>query len=126
MSYVLDASAVLAYLHREAGYDEVSEILAGSRISCVNWSEVAQKIRQKGLDATNVRGLLRELGLRFAPFTVPQAEIAADLWDQTRRHGLSLADRACLAFAMELDETVFTTDTVWGKLKLEFDIRLLR
>jgi PIN domain nuclease of toxin-antitoxin system len=92
----------------------------------VNWSEVAQKIKQKGMDITTVRCLLEELGLIIAPFSLEQAEIAAHLWDQGKAFGLSLADRACLALAMQQQSPVFTADRVWVKLKLDIDIRLLR
>jgi len=48
-----------------------------------------------------VRGLLNELGLTIEPFSVEQAESAAQLWKQSRHYGLSLEDRACLTLAMQ-------------------------
>ncbi len=126
MSRVLDASAVLAYLHQEPGWETVQSVIGESCISAVNWSEVAQKIKQKGMDITTVRCLIEELGLIIAPFSLEQAELAAHLWDQGKAFGLSLADRACLALAMQQQSPVFTADRVWVKLKLDIDIRLLR
>ncbi|MCU7905590.1 MAG: hypothetical protein KZQ76_06960 [Candidatus Thiodiazotropha sp. (ex Epidulcina cf. delphinae)] len=46
------------------------------------------------------------------------AEIAAKLWEKTRRHGLSLADRACLALAIDQNHAVLTADRAWSKLGL--------
>ena len=43
-SYVLDASAILAFLHREPGSEIVEAALPVSVISCVNWAEVLWKI----------------------------------------------------------------------------------
>jgi len=126
MNPVLDASAVLTYLHQEPGWETVQSVIGKSSISAVNWSEVAKKIKQKGMDITTVRSLLEELGLMIPPFTVEQAELAAHLWDQGREFGLSMADRVCLAFAMQQHSPVFTADKVWVKLKLSIDIRLLR
>jgi PIN domain nuclease of toxin-antitoxin system len=41
---ILDASAVLAYLHREPGGDTVALFLDSGLISAVNLSEVAARI----------------------------------------------------------------------------------
>jgi len=43
VSVVLDASALLAFLHNEPGADKVDAIISDSLISTVNWSEVVQK-----------------------------------------------------------------------------------
>ena len=43
MSVVLDASALLAYLQREAGADIVKAALGEAVISTVNWAGVVQK-----------------------------------------------------------------------------------
>ena len=126
MSSVLDASAVLAYLHREPGWEVVQPRLEGASLCAVNWSEVAQKTTQKGLDAGRVREFLLELGLEIAPFSTDHAEITAKLWQQTQQLGLSLADRACLALAIERQTAVLTADRAWADLKLEVAVELLR
>ena len=43
MSVVLDASALLAYLQREAGAGAVRAVLGDAVVSSVNWAEVVQK-----------------------------------------------------------------------------------
>jgi len=126
MNPILDASAVLAYLHQEQGWKTVQSVIGKSYIGAVNWSEVAQKIKQKGMDIETVRSLLEELGLTIIPFPVEQAELAANLWDSGKAFGLSLADRACLALAMQQKSPVFTADKVWAKLQLDIEIHLLR
>jgi PIN domain nuclease of toxin-antitoxin system len=40
--------------------------------------------------------------------------------------GLSLGDRACLALALELTATVYTTDTVWKSLPPDLKIEVIR
>ncbi|MGH8565087.1 MAG: PIN domain-containing protein [Gammaproteobacteria bacterium] len=51
MSAVLDASACLAYLQREAGADVVAEVLThGAYISAVNLAEVLSKLAEWGRD----------------------------------------------------------------------------
>jgi PIN domain nuclease of toxin-antitoxin system len=126
MNFVLDASALLAYLHREPGWKEVQPVVGESCICAVNWCEVAQKTKQKGMAVEKARSLLEELGLTIIPFSSEHAELAANLWEQSRQHGLSLADRACLALTIEQKAPVLTTDRVWSELDLGVEIRLLR
>jgi PIN domain nuclease of toxin-antitoxin system len=62
----------------------------------------------------------------FEPFTAAKAELAARLWDTTRHYGLSLADRACLALAMERELPVLTADRAWSGLDITLEIRVVR
>ena len=126
MSPVLDASALLAFLHDEPGADKVSAVLDGARVSTVNWSEVLQKSLRRQVVVDGMQGEFVDVGVVFEPFTAEQAERAARLWAEVRGLGLSLADRACLALASELDATVFTADRAWSSLDLGIDIHLIR
>jgi PIN domain nuclease of toxin-antitoxin system len=123
---VLDASALLAYLHREPGWDRVRADLAGACIGAVNWCEVAHKASRKGLDVLRVRSLMQDLEVSIIPFSQEQAELAASLWSITASHGLSLADRACLALATERQLPILTADRAWSELRLGLDIQLIR
>lgn len=126
MSVVLDASAVLAFLHEEPGGDRVSSVLDGANVSAVNWSEVIQKALQKGVDVDGMQQEFVALGVQFLDFTPRQAEIAAQLWTRTRGHGLSLADRACLALAIDKRLPVWTADRIWADLGLAIAMQVIR
>lgn len=126
MTTVLDASALLAYLQDEPGYDVVEAVITNSVISSVNWSEVIQKSIANDVDVTEIRDDLQALGLSVMPFSAEQAEIAGSLWQQTKQKGLSLADRACLATAQQMRVPVLTTDCAWKDLSLPLDIRIIR
>lgn len=126
MSVVLDASALLAFLHDEPGGEQVSSVLEGARVCAVNWSEVLQKSLQQDVDIAGMQQEFIDVGVSFEPFTPQQAETAARLWRHTRNHGLSLADRACLALAMDTGLPVLTADRAWGLLNLNIEIRVLR
>lgn len=111
---VLDASALLAFLHGEKGADAVeSELMAGSTCGAANWSEVAQKVRAAGRDWDLARALLDSYRLTVEPVTAADAEWAARRW--ARGEGLSLADRLCLALAERLDTVAVTADRSWGR-----------
>ena len=126
MSLILDASALLALLHEEPGAETVEQGLDGALVSAVNWSEVVQKSMKRQADVSWMREGFIEVGVVFEPFTPAQAELAAHLWDKTRRYKLSLADRACLALAMERKAPVLTADRAWSKLDLDVDIQIVR
>ena len=126
MALVLDASSLLAFLHDEPGADQVWSTLSGALIGAVNWSEVVQKSLQRQADITGMQQEFVEAGVCFVPSTPEQAEIAARLWEKTRALGLSLADRACLALAIERQVPILTADRAWSALSLDLDIRFIR
>lgn len=126
MTYVLDASALLAWLHGEPGGERVPALLDGASVSAVNWCEVVQKALQRGANVDGMLDDVREMGLNVEPFTAAQADRAAVLWAQSRQQGLSLGDRACIALAIELSATALTTDRRWAQLGLDAAIEFLR
>jgi len=96
MTVILDASALLSFLQNEPGNNQAEAVLPEAVICSVNWSEVIQKTLAAGVDISGMREDLEALGLRILPFSTEEAELAAQLWQQTRQAGLSLGDRACL------------------------------
>ena len=116
--YVLDASAVLAFLYREPGAEEIASRLPGAVISSVNFSEVLQKASAEGFDLDEVAALLRTMVDGVVQFDDAMAVDTAALWPSTRAVGLSLADRACLALTAAVSGVAVTTDTAWSKLGL--------
>lgn len=123
-SFVLDASAVLAWLRSEPGADTVEPLLSRAVISAVNGSEVAQKLAQHGAPVRMTLERLRVLGVEIEEFDAEDALAAAELWPPTRHKGLSLADRACLALARRLGLPAVTADAAWRELGIE--VRLIR
>ena len=126
MTIVLDASALLAYIKNESGREVVAPVLDEAAMSSVNWAEVVQKLGAMDEDIDKTLAEMRFLGLAIAPFTVRDAGITGKLWASTRRYGLSLADRACLSLAMQLDVPVLTADRVWKEIALPVEVQLIR
>lgn len=123
---ILDASAVLAFFHREPGGETVRSILADSAISTVNISEVIAKLVENGTDPDTAVLLTEAQPFQPADYTLAQAQIAGTLRAATRQAGLSLGDRACLALALTLRLPVYTADRAWRDLPLDVDVRLIR
>lgn len=123
---VLDASAVLALLHEEAGADVVEDALGDAAISAVNWAEVAGFLSARGLPAAQLRAGVEALGISVVPFDATDADATGELLPSTRAAGLSLADRACLALAGRFEAPAITADRAWLDVDVGIDVRCIR
>lgn len=126
---VLDASALLAYLFEEPGAAEVERALKGQAvISAVNWAEVVSKFADRGESPDAARKRLIDHGvlgkvLNVVVFDEAQACETARLRQPTRRAGLSLGDRACLALGLSRNLPVMTAERSWRSL--DVGVRLI-
>ena len=125
-TYVLDASAVLCLLQDEKGAERVSEALPDAKIGAVNYSEVVAKLVEAGIDEATVEGLIDKLQLTVIPFDRIQARLAGSLRATTRKFGLSLGDRACLALAAAEGATALTCERTWTKFEAPCKVETLR
>ncbi len=123
----MDASAVLAILNGEAGADKLPHrLLNDATVSTVNLAEVHSKLVGRGLDPDEAWEAALS-PVRYAePFADEHARIAGGLVTQTRKLGLSLADRACLALGIALGTPVYTADQSWKGLRLGIRIHVIR
>jgi ribonuclease VapC len=126
MTTIVDASALLAILQDEDGANYAAARLRGALLSSVNFAEVLAKASDREIARDAVELLLTNLQIVVVPFGHLQAELSADLRVSTRYKNVSLADRACLALAIEHDAPVLSADTKWVELGLPVDIRLIR
>ena len=126
MIYVLDSSAVLAAYLREPGGHKVRNTEVVRVMSAVNFSEVEAKLLECGLLPESIRQLESLLPCETITFDRAQASLAAKLRPITKRHGLSLGDRACLALAIQQKATVLTADRAWADLHLGIKIEVIR
>ena len=124
---VLDASAILALLGKEPGADKLTpELLNTAVSSTVNLAEVQAKLVTRGIDPNDAWEATRAPIREPVDFTAEHARIAGTLISQTRSLGLSLGDRACLALAVSLKASAYTTDKSWKNLKLGVRIQVIR
>jgi ribonuclease VapC len=126
MTYVLDSSAVLAAYLREPGGDRVRNTEVVRLMSAVNFSEVEAKLLERGLPRGAIMLLESLLPCETITFDRNQASLAAKLRPITKRLGLSLGDRACLALAIQQKATVLTADKAWADLQLGLEIEIIR
>lgn len=129
---VLDASAVLAFLQGEPGWERVDACLRNPALTCAvaaaNHAEIIAKALDKGIAPAALREILDALAYRVLEHPAVDGELAGYLRESTRQSGLSLGDRLCLAAAQRLNARVLTADKIWLKHAqvLGLDIECIR
>ena len=123
---VLDTSAILAVINEELGSEIVRPLLDHAIINTVTLAEVITKMADWGMSENDIQDRLNDLGIRIAPFDEDQAYRTGMLRPATRRFGLSLGDRACLALGIVMGLPVITADRNWARVSLDLDLQLIR
>lgn len=123
---IIDASALLALLFRETGHEKAAEYLPDCALSTVNLSEVLARFARDGHDVHQVWQQIAASPIQIILFTAQTAVLAAALSPLTKPLGLSLADRACLALAVERKAPVLTADQAWLQLDIGINILSIR
>ncbi len=113
--YVLDSSALLRFLDKEAGWERVAEILAAARsgsadleISAIQWGEIAGAVRKKAGPVKESRALdgLSQFSPTIRVITGAQAVRAAAFKIDRR---ISYADAFALELTMESSDRLLVT-----------------
>ena len=128
MTYVLDASAVLAILFNEPGAAVVAGAIEdGVLVSSVNISEVVAKMIERGAPDGLTQNQIAFLSLEVRDFSEADGFAAGFLRRQTEPFGLSFGDRACLALAQRAGLSALTADRSWQRLELPgLQVELMR
>ena len=124
MTYVLDASALLAALNGELGSVVVEGVLDRAVLCSVNLAEVVAALAARGNNHAQVRAIVVALALDIV---AADAELAIDaglLRTVTDRAGLSLGDRFCLATARRLNAVALTADRAWADIAIPAQVRV--
>jgi ribonuclease VapC len=116
----------MALLRAEPGADTVSKSLGDAVISAVNYSEILKKTIERGGHSEPVAAFIRSLSVAIIPFDEHLAVTSAGLYPQTKEHGMSFADRACLALGIQRRAMVLTSERKMGLLKLPIKVMVIR
>ena len=96
-------------------------------MSVLNVAEVASRLHQDGWTESEVAFVFDNLGIEALPFDREVALTSGRYRTLTRRLGLGLGDRACLATARVEECPVLTADRSWLKIGIAgLDIRSIR
>ena len=104
----------------------VPHYLAGAIMSAVNLAEFVQVLRRFDRVPEPYLQIFRDAGMRIVPADSELAILAGELERATRRVGLSLGDRFCLALAIATGRAVVTTDRIWQTVDLGVEVILAR
>lgn len=113
---VIDASAILAAILGEPAGDAVFDMLDEAAVSTVNVAEVYTYAALNELATDAIDAFFADTGVEIAPFDHQQAIAAGRLASITRKAGLSLGDRSCLALATLRGAQVLTADRPWEQI----------
>jgi PIN domain nuclease of toxin-antitoxin system len=126
MTFVLDAPAFLALIQDEPGGQRVRSVVRQAVLSSVNLAEVVAKLIARGVPVNEVGEILQGIELFVHAHDEELAVEAGAMHAITRRPGLSLRDRACLALARRLAATALTTDRAWSRVDVGVAIEVIR
>ena len=95
-------------------------------ISAINVTEVLTRLIDRGMRQSDAETALDALELEVATFDDTAARACAALRAETRQHGLSIGDRACLALARQRESVAVTADRAWRLLDCGIRIEPIR
>lgn len=125
-SVVLDASAILAAILAESGGERIPAITGRRVASTVNMAETRTRLVDRGHSLEDIERLIAMLDIYEVDFTKSQAVLCGKLRAATRKAGLSLGDRACLALAMEMNVVAMTSDKSWQRVDVPVQVEMIR
>lgn len=123
---VLDASAVIAVLRAEAGFENILPYLRGALISSVNVAEILCLSRSRGSKPEQDDYALKQMLLERVAFDNEQAHLVASIFTKTSGGNMGFADRACIALGLQHQLPVITGDREWLKYDVGVEIKLFR
>ena len=125
---VLDASAVVAVLIRERGWQAVQSVILDSKMAANNRGEVAQRLLKEGWNRFQIEDAIGALQIEIIPVDGPLALDAAEIREIARAKGLSQADYLCLALAKRMGVVAMTADQKWLEIAgaVGVEVRVVR
>jgi PIN domain nuclease of toxin-antitoxin system len=123
---LLDTSCLIALADKEHGWEFVRDIRKNSGVSLINLSEFVSVIAKRGATSYDIKAMVSTLAVESIQLTADIAFLAGELIVHTKKFGLSLGDRVCIATGILCDIPIYTADQIWTKLDLDCDIRLIR
>ncbi len=123
---VVDSSILLAFIREEPSAEEFLASDTQAVVSAINLAEVHSKLISQGASEEQGWHEATSLADEIVPFLEEHARMTGSLISQTKKRGLSLGDRACLALGIMLRLPVYTTDRAWKDVRLGVDVYLVR
>jgi ribonuclease VapC len=112
---IFDTSAFLAIINNEHGSEVAQEHISNAYMSTINIAEVVTYLTRNGYtDENKIRHIINFV--KPIDFDNEIAISAGRMITITKKLGLSLGDRGCLATAQSLNAPVYTADKKWTEI----------
>ena len=122
---VFDTSALLTIINNETGADVVIKHISTAYMSTVNIAEVVAYLTRNGFSDEDkilrIINLVKQINLNQEVAVSSGMMILL-----TKKYGLSLGDRVCLATAKLLNATVYTADKKWSEIADQLGIHIIQ
>lgn len=124
MKYLLDASAVLAALKRESGWERVISMTPEAAIGAANLAEVVARLSEVSDSPAAIVEAFATLAITVLPVEETDGIAAGLLRKPTRHLGLSSGDRLCLAMAGRLGVTAVAADRAFAPASVPANVEV--
>ena len=95
-------------------------------MSAVNYGETVGRMAAVGMNAHTIARALEPLKIEIIDLDKATAVASGLLVPDTKKQGLSLGDRCCLALARILKVPALTADRTWAALKIGVVVKVIR
>ncbi|MEM9170785.1 MAG: PIN domain-containing protein [Pseudomonadota bacterium] len=124
---MVDASAALALILREPGWERALDALENGVMSIVNLAEVVQRLVRGGAEPEGLAaGLVDRFEAGGVVWDRPALDDAAVVGAWGAIRNFSLGDRFCVAAAVRRAAPVVTADREWATYGLPVEIEFIR
>lgn len=115
---------MIAVIKHEAGSERAAPRLLSGVMTTVNATEVGDALARLCREPDQVSGVLADLSVGLIDADTDLALSASRLFSLTRRVGLSLGDRYCLALGLRLNLPVLTGDRRWSQVADDIGVKV--
>ncbi len=126
MKAVVDASAVLAALNRERGWQRATQFMPDGALLSICLGEVVTKLARYIDDRAMIADMIEEAAMDVVVLDAGLAFNAGLINPHLVRGGLSLADRCCLVYAKANGLPAVTADRAWSQLAEPLGIEIIQ
>ena len=114
MIYILDASAIVAYIEGESGEVVVTALLSDPSATCYAHTINLCEVYYQGIRRSDARTARAAIDLLFADGVIERRDMNRRFWQRVGEHKargrISLPDCFCISLAQELGGEVVTSD----------------
>jgi|SRR6185437_15225 len=122
---VFDTSAFLAIINDEPGSEISQKHISNACMCAINIAEVVTYLVRNGYtDDTDIHRIVNLV--KPILFDEQIAVMAGKMINITKKFGLSLGDRSCLATAKLLNLPVYTADRKWSEVAKQIGVNVIQ